>query len=99
MDQEHSLSIKVLVIFLCVFIILVGILPAIIYSSILPDSAQNIAWGHAWSWGYTQHPPLGVWFLNVMILIFKNIELATYLASAICLAVSLLIYIEYQKYF
>ena len=56
MDQEHSLSIKVLVIFLCVFIILVGILPAIIYSSILPDSAQNIAWGHAGNGVYPASP-------------------------------------------
>ena len=45
MDQEHSLSIKVLVIFLCVFIILVGILPAIIYSSIFSQTRHKILHG------------------------------------------------------
>lgn len=99
MQQKYQPDFKLLIIFLCIFVFLVGFVPALVYDSILPDSAQNISWGNAWSWGYTEHPPLGVWFLNIMLKIFRNIELATFLSSAICLVVSLIYIYRTSKLF
>ncbi|TAL59664.1 MAG: glycosyltransferase family 39 protein, partial [Legionella sp.] len=65
------------------------LVPCLLYPSIFPDSAQNIAWGHTWEWSYNRHPPLGTWFIKLMDMLLGNVNLATYSASACCLSLSL----------
>ena len=69
------------------------------YQSILPDSAQNLAWGHTWAWSYNRHPPLGTWLISIISLFSGNNEIATYSASVICLSISLIfIYLLSKRY-
>ena len=72
------------------FITLWFILPIFIIPTIPLDSAENIMWGNALSWGYYKHPPLVAWILHCFMWLFHNPKLATYLASAIAVSLCLL---------
>ena len=76
-------------VFLLGFALIYLLIPSLCYQSILPDSAQNLSWGHTWSWSYNRHPPLGTWLLSFMSMISANNEVATFSASVLCLSVSL----------
>lgn len=75
--------------FILGFALIYILIPSFLYQSILPDSAQNLSWGHTWSWSYNRHPPLGTWLLSLMSIISVNNEVATFSASVLCLSVSL----------
>jgi 4-amino-4-deoxy-L-arabinose transferase-like glycosyltransferase len=78
------------VLFLISFFLLIGVVPSIVYHSIFIDSAQNMAWANTFSWGYSSHPPLGAWILILFRFIFRNVEVAVFFASALCLMLSLI---------
>ncbi|CAM2843036.1 glycosyltransferase family 39 protein [Legionella worsleiensis] len=77
------------VFFILGFSIIYSLIPSLAYQSILPDSAQNLSWGHTWAWSYNRHPPLGTWFITFMSMICANNEVATFSASILCLSISL----------
>lgn len=85
--------------FLVAYIIIWGISPAILLSSVYPDSAENIALSHVLSWSYSKHPPLGMFMMAVALKVFGHIELATYLASCLCLMVSLFYVYKISTFF
>lgn len=84
------MSRRLLYYYLLFFIVLWFILPIFIIPTIPLDSAENIMWGNALSWGYYKHPPLVAWILHFLMLVFHNPRLATYLASAIAVALCLI---------
>ena len=87
--KKSAFAYKYLLLLILIYSIVWGILPAIFYSSIFPDSAQNIAWGNSLAWGYNEHPPLGAWFLHALLNVTgQHIELSVYLASVICFGIS-----------
>jgi 4-amino-4-deoxy-L-arabinose transferase-like glycosyltransferase len=90
LHQDSSLSPnQLMALFILGFALIYILIPSFLYQSILPDSAQNLSWGHTWSWSYNRHPPLGTWLLSLMSIISANNEVATFSASALCLSVSL----------
>ena len=98
--HKHFITVnKLLLLFLIGVVLLVGVIPACIFHSIPPDSAQNIAWGNAWSWGYDEHPPLGVWLLKWVITIFHNREWGTFISSAVCMIVTFIYVYRLGKLF
>ncbi|KTD52929.1 glycosyltransferase family 39 protein [Legionella quateirensis] len=93
-NPKHVLSV-----FILGFSLIYILIPFLGYQSILPDSAQNISWGHAWAWSYNRHPPLGTWLISFMSIICVNNEMATFCASVLCLSTSLLfIYLLSKRY-
>ncbi|MBA2655817.1 MAG: glycosyltransferase family 39 protein [Tatlockia sp.] len=90
---------RLMVFYLLAFALLYTLIPFLFYQNILPDSAQNIAWGRTWEWSYNRHPPLGTWFIKLMIMFIGNIELATFSASACCLSISLWFIYKLSKQF
>lgn len=89
-DAEATDPKHVLGFFILGFSLIYILIPSIGYQSVLPDSAQNLSWGHSWAWSYNRHPPLGTWLINFMSLLFVNNEVATFSASVLCLSTSLL---------
>ena len=89
MNRNAITSKKILFLFLLFYLFIWAGLPSLLLHSILPDSAENIALSHAYSWSYSKHPPLGMFIIGVASLLFKNIEVTTYFTSAICLVVSM----------
>ena len=90
---------KLFFIYIIGFALIYSLLPSLWYQSILPDSAQNLAWGHTWAWSYNRHPPLGTWLISIISLFSGNNEIATYSASVICLSISLIfIYLLSKRY-
>lgn len=81
---------KLIGLFILGFALIYIVLPTYWYQSILPDSAQNLSWGHTWSLSYNRHPPLGTWLISFMSIICANNEMATFSASVLCLSISLL---------
>lgn len=81
---------QLVILFIMGFALIYILIPSLCYQSILPDSAQNLSWGHTWSWSYNRHPPLGTWLLSLMSIVTLNNEVATFSASVLCLSVSLL---------
>ena len=79
-----------IIFFLCLWFIV----PIFLNYTIPLDSAENIMWGNALSWGYYKHPPLVAWILHFAMLIFHSPKLATYLSSAI--AVLLCLFYTYR---
>ncbi|WP_330924960.1 glycosyltransferase family 39 protein [Candidatus Sororendozoicomonas aggregata] len=99
-NSTHSVATnKALFIFIAGIILLVGIVPACLFYSIQPDSAQNIAWGNAWSWGYDEHPPLGAWLLTLMVTLFHNREWGTFFANTVCMIVTFIYVYRLGKLF
>jgi 4-amino-4-deoxy-L-arabinose transferase-like glycosyltransferase len=89
-NDNASNSAQLTVFFILGFALIYLLLPSFWYQSILPDSAQNLSWGHTWSWSYNRHPPLGTWLISLMSIICGTNEIATFTASVVCLSVSLL---------
>ncbi len=83
--------------FIMGFVLIYSVIPLLWYQTILPDSAQNLAWGHLWLWSYNRHPPLGTWLLSFMSLIFDNNEIATFSSNVLCLSISLLFIYKLSK--
>ena len=79
--------------FACIY----AVIPLLWYQTILPDSAQNLTWGHMWLWSYNRHPPLGTWLVSFMSLIFNNNEIAVFSSNVLCLSISLFFIYKLSK--
>ncbi len=75
--------------FLLGFTLIYTLIPSFFYQSVLPDSAQNLSWGHTFAWSYNRHPPLGTWLISLLRFVCINNEVAAFSASVLCLSVSL----------
>ena len=93
-NPKHVLSL-----FILGFSLIYILIPSLGYQSILPDSAQNLSWGHTWAWSYNRHPPLGSWLISFMSIICVNNEVATFSASVLCLSTSLLFIYLLSKHY
>ncbi len=89
-EQSASHPARLLGWFILGYALIYTVLPYLFYQSVLPDSAQNIIWGHSWRWSYSRHPPIGTWLLGIIHRLLGNNELAAFSSSALCLSVSLI---------
>lgn len=98
--QKHYLLVNpniLIALFLTGLVFIYAVIPFLWYQTVLPDSAQNLAWGHMWLWSYNRHPPLGTWLLSFMSLIFGNNEIAVFSSNVLCLSISLLFIYKLSK--
>ncbi len=52
------------------------------------DTLEAISWGQEWQLGYSKHPPLSAWFIELLIIILGKKIYVCYLASQICVVLS-----------
>lgn len=95
--EKKSTSEKFLNLFLLSYLLIWGCLSAILLKSVYPDSAENLALGHVFSWSYSKHPPLGMFIINLMRKLTHNNEWAVYLTSTFCLVMSLYLLFKIAK--
>lgn len=79
--QKHITPRRAFRIFCLLHLIVWIILPLLIRSQILIDSAEGLAWGFQWQWGYYKHPFLAPWITALFVKLFRGIDLPIYLAS------------------
>lgn len=90
---------QLVALFIMGFVLIYSIVPCLWFQTVLPDSAQNLTWGHKWLLSYDRHPPLGTWLITSMHMLFHNNEIAAFSSNVICFSVSLwFIYKLSQRY-
>ena len=72
---------KVSIIFLFVHLIIWTLIPSISNNNLPLDTIEALAWGSNFDWGYSKHPPLSAWSVEIFYQIFGNHDWAYYLLS------------------
>lgn len=52
------------------------------------DSAEGLAWGNMWLWGYSKHPPLAAWFTALFTRMGGTVGWPIYLLSQLSIVIS-----------
>ena len=63
------------------------------------DTIEALAWGSNLEWGYSKHPPLSAYLSEFFYFIFGNNDWAYYLLSQICVVLSFIVILNFQKNF
>ena len=79
---------KIFCIFLILHLILWTLIPTISNVNLPLDTIEALAWGSNLEWGYSKHPPLSAFFVEVVYKIFGNSDWAYYLLSQIFILIS-----------
>jgi hypothetical protein len=66
------------------------LLPLLLRSNLHLDTLEAISWGQEWQLGYHKHPPLSAWLIELAIIILGKKIYVCYLASQICVILSLI---------
>ena len=77
-------------IFLLSHLIVWTIVPSISNANLPLDTIEALAWGSNLSWGYSKHPPVSAFMVEVVYNIFGNQDWAYYLLSQIFIIVAFL---------
>ena len=81
---------KIFCIFLILHLFLWTLIPTISNVNLPLDTIEALAWGSNLEWGYSKHPPLSAFFVEVVYKIFGNSDWAYYLLSQIFILISFL---------
>ena len=63
---------KILICFLFVHLIVWTLIPSISNINLPLDTIEALAWGSSLDWGYSKHPPLSAFIVEVFYQIFGN---------------------------
>ena len=63
---------KILIIFLATHIAVWTVIPSISNINLPLDTIEALAWGTNLDWGYSKHPPLSAWSVELFYKIFGN---------------------------
>ena len=72
---------KTLAFFLFAHLIIWTLVPSISNNNLPLDTIEALAWGGSLDWGYSKHPPLSAWSVEVFYQIFGNQDWAYYFLS------------------
>ncbi len=75
-------------IFLISHLIVWTLVPSISNLNLPLDTIEALAWGSNLSWGYSKHPPVSAFMVELMFNFFGNQDWAYYLLSQICLIIA-----------
>ncbi len=75
-------------IFLLSHLIIWTVAPSISNINLPLDTIEALAWGSDLSWGYSKHPPVSAFLVELVYNFFGNQDWAYYLLSQICLIVA-----------
>ena len=72
---------KYVVLFLISHLFIWIIVPSVTNSNLPLDTIEALAWGSNLDWGYSKHPPLSAFAVEVFYQIFANQDWAYYMLS------------------
>ena len=75
-------------IFLISHLIVWTLVPSISNLNLPLDTIEALAWGSNLSWGYSKHPPVSAFMVELMFNFFGNQDWAYYLLSQICVIIA-----------
>ncbi len=75
-------------IFLLSHLIIWTVAPSVSNINLPLDTIEALAWGSNLSWGYTKHPPVSAFLVELVYNFFGNQDWAYYLLSQICLIIA-----------
>ncbi len=64
------------------------LVPSLANPNLPLDAIEELAWGHAWQWGYDKHPPLSAWLAELAYLAAPGRGWPVYLLSALCVTLA-----------
>jgi len=85
--------------FLILHLIIWTLVPTISNHNLPLDTIEAIAWGNNLDWGYSKHPPLSAWAVEIFFNIFGNQDWAYYLLSQIFVTLTFLIIFKFSEDF
>jgi len=90
---------KTLVFFLFVHLIIWTLVPSISNNNLPLDTIEALAWGGSLDWGYSKHPPLSAWSVEVFYQIFGNQDWAYYFLSQLFVVSAFFIVFKFSEDF
>ena len=81
---------KALVFFLFLHLLVWTLVPAISNINLPLDTIEALAWGNNLDWGYSKHPPVSTWAVELTYQIFKNQDWSYYFLSQLYLVMTLI---------
>ena len=90
---------KLLTIFLFSHVFVWTLIPAISNNNLPLDTIEALAWGSNLDWGFSKHPPLSAFFVEIFYKIFGNQDWAYYLLSQLFVVLSFFIIFKFSQDF
>ena len=90
---------KTLALFLLLHLIVWTLVPSLTNSNLPLDTIEALAWGSNLDWGFSKHPPLSAFSVEIFYQLFGNQDWAFYLLSQIFVASSFFIVWLFSKDF
>ena len=90
---------KILTFFLTTHLLVWTLIPAFSNINLPLDTIEALAWGSHLDWGYSKHPPLSAWAVEIFYQIFGNQDWAYYFLSQLFVVITFFIIFQFSKDF
>ena len=90
---------KNLIFFLFAHIIIWTLVPTFSNINLPLDTIEHLAWATDLKFGYSKHPPVSAWILEIFYKIFGNQDWAYYFLSQLFVASTFIIIFKFSEYF
>ena len=90
---------KIFYVFLLSHLFVWTLIPSITNNNLPLDTIEALAWGSNLDWGFDKHPPMSAFMVEIFYQIFGSNDWGYYLLSQICIILSFLLFINFQKNF
>ena len=81
--------------FITIHLLIWTLVPSLTNDNLPLDTIEALAWGSDLEWGYSKHPPMSAFFVNVFYQIFGNNDYVYYLLSQIFVVSSFFIIFKF----
>jgi 4-amino-4-deoxy-L-arabinose transferase-like glycosyltransferase len=99
MQLKENKIYNYLAFFLISHLIIWTLVPTISNINLPLDTIEALAWGNNLDWGYSKHPPLSAWAVEIFFKIFGSHDWAYYLLSQIFITSTFLIIFKFSEDF
>ena len=83
--------------FITIHLLIWTLVPSLTNDNLPLDTIEALAWGSDLEWGYSKHPPMSAFFVNVFYQIFGNNDYVYYLLSQIFVVSSFFIIFKFAN--
>ena len=90
---------KILIFYLFAHLVIWTLVPSFSNINLPLDTIEALAWGNDLQFGYSKHPPLSAWFVELFFKIFGTQDWAFYLLSQIFVILSFFIVFKFSESF
>ena len=90
---------KILILFLFSHLVIWTLVPSISNNNLPLDTIEALAWGSNIDWGFSKHPPLSAFVVEIFYQIFGSQDWAYYFLSQLFVVLTFLLFLNFQKIF